>query len=63
MGEILNLGRARKRLARAEDAERAAENRVRFGRTAAEKQRVARARAVHEAALDGKQCEEPPEAG
>jgi hypothetical protein len=37
MAEIVNLRLARKARARAKDASRAAENRVRFGRTAANK--------------------------
>jgi hypothetical protein len=37
MGEIVNLRRERKRLAAARAAEVAAENRVRHGRTAAQK--------------------------
>lgn len=37
MAEPINLNRARKARARAADKVRAAENRVRFGRTAAEK--------------------------
>ena len=38
MGEIVSLKLHRKRRARAERQERAAENRVQFGRTRAEKQ-------------------------
>jgi hypothetical protein len=38
MAEIVNLRTARKRKARAEGAKRAEENRLRFGRTKAEKQ-------------------------
>jgi Domain of unknown function (DUF4169) len=38
-GEIINLRRARKRRAREDDAARAAENRARFGRTKAQKER------------------------
>ena len=37
MAEPINLNRARKARARAEDKTQAAENRVRFGRTGAEK--------------------------
>ncbi|MCC2112346.1 MAG: DUF4169 family protein [Hyphomicrobiales bacterium] len=36
-GDIINLRQARKRKARGDKADRAAENRVRFGRTKAEK--------------------------
>lgn len=38
MVEIINLNRARKAKARVDKSARAAENRVRFGRTKAEKQ-------------------------
>ena len=61
MGEIVNLGRARKRRIRAGEQAAARENRVRFGRTAAEKRRDAQADAVREASLDGKRREDPPE--
>jgi hypothetical protein len=37
MGEILSLSKARKSRAKAEKEEAAAENRIRFGRTKAEK--------------------------
>lgn len=39
MIEIVNLKRHRKRLARAEEEQKAAENRRRFGRSKAERQR------------------------
>lgn len=39
MSEIVNLKRHRKRLARAEEEQMAAENRRRFGRTKAERER------------------------
>jgi hypothetical protein len=39
MGEVINLRQARKAKARAEKEAQAQENRVRFGRTGAEKQR------------------------
>ena len=54
MGEIVNLNRARKRLARAREALDAKENRIRFGRTGAEKQNDHRAEITREALLDGK---------
>ena len=38
MGEIIGLGKARKARARAEDKRRAEENRIRFGRTKAERE-------------------------
>ena len=59
MAEPINLNRARKALARAQGTARAAENRVRFGRTAAEKA-AARAEAERAARrLDG--AERAPE--
>ena len=39
MSEIVNLKRHRKRVARAEDEQKAAENRRRFGRSKAERER------------------------
>lgn len=39
MAEIVNLRRARKHKMRAEQASEAAENRIRFGRTKAERER------------------------
>ena len=41
MAQVINLNRARKRKARADEARQAAENRVRFGRTPAQKTRDA----------------------
>ena len=41
MGDVVNLNRARKSKARAADRARAEENRVRFGRTKAEKEAAA----------------------
>jgi hypothetical protein len=41
MAEIVNLNKFRKKKARADAAAQAAENRVRFGRTKAEKERDA----------------------
>ena len=61
VSEIVNLKDARKRKARAEQAGRAAENRVRFGRTGAEKRRDRPAEAAREALLDGKRREDAPE--
>ncbi len=51
MAEIVNLKRAKKRALRDRDAAGARENRVRFGRTAAEKQRDQRAEAEREALI------------
>ncbi|HUS24224.1 MAG TPA: DUF4169 family protein [Candidatus Binatia bacterium] len=39
MGKVINLGRVRKRKERAAAAQHAAENRARFGRTPAQKER------------------------
>jgi Domain of unknown function (DUF4169) len=57
--EIVNLNRARKTQARDDRAKQAAENRVRFGRTKAEKQRSAAEGALAEARLDGAQRSQP----
>ena len=54
MGEIVNLNRARKRLARARDAMQARENRIRFGRTTPQKLDDARTEAERVSRLDGK---------
>lgn len=54
MGEIVNLNRARKRLARARDAMQARENRIRFGRTAPQRLDDARTEAERVSRLDGK---------
>lgn len=53
MAEIINLRRVRKQKAREERAEQAAENRILFGRTAAEKARdkAEKAKAIQH--LDG----------
>ena len=53
MTEIVNLRALRKRKARAEDAQRAADNRARFGRPKAERQRVRREAERAGRALDG----------
>ncbi|HTM76025.1 MAG TPA: DUF4169 family protein [Devosia sp.] len=58
MADIVNLRTARKRKARAADAEVAAENRVKFGRTKAEKD-LAKAKSDQAAKrLDGHKREE-----
>ena len=54
MGEIVNLNRARKRLARARDALQARENRIRFGRTAPQKLDDTRTESERVSRLDGK---------
>lgn len=53
MGEIVNLRRVKKQRERAKAAEEAAQNRVRFGRTAAAKQADAAEAAQRAALLDG----------
>lgn len=41
MGDLINLNRARKARAKAEAAQKAADNRLKFGMTKAEKQTIA----------------------
>lgn len=53
MAEIVNLRQHRKRKARARKEEAAAENRVRFGMTRAERERNAVVQAQDERKLDG----------
>ncbi|MDR3496627.1 MAG: DUF4169 family protein [Ancalomicrobiaceae bacterium] len=53
MGDILSLSRARKARSKTDDAERASENRVRFGRTKLEKAAAAREAQARERRLDG----------
>lgn len=53
MAELINLNRARKAKARAADKTTAAENRVRFGRTKAEKSAADLERVRAERRLDG----------
>ncbi len=57
MAEIVNLRRARKGKARAEKDARAADSRVRFGRTKAEKREATAERARVEQKLDGKKID------
>lgn len=54
MGEIVNLRRVKKQLARAEAGQAAKENRIRHGRTGTEKANDAREAARRQAALDNK---------
>ncbi len=61
MGEIVNLKLARKRKARAEKDGRAAENRILFGRTKAEKQQTEAERLRTVTSLNGHKRE--PDAG
>lgn len=58
MVEILNLRLARKAKARTEKEAHAAENRVKFGRTKAEKQRTAAERALETKKVDWHKREE-----
>ena len=53
MAEIVNLTREKKRRARAQAAQTAAENRARHGRTAAEKAADARAASALKSRQDG----------
>lgn len=52
MADILSLSKARKARARVQKEAAAAENRVKFGRTKAEKQREATDKALAEKAVD-----------
>lgn len=58
MADILSLSKARKAKARADKEQVAAENRVKFGRTKAEKQREAAIKALAEKRLDAAKREE-----
>ncbi len=60
MAELINLNKARKRKTRAEADAQAAANRVKFGRTKAEKLRDAAAEAEAARRLDGLKRELPP---
>jgi len=59
MAELINLNKARKRKARAEADAQAAANRLKFGRTKAEKLRDAAAEAEAARRLDGLKRERP----
>ncbi len=52
MGDVVGLGKARKARARAEDKSRAEENRVRFGRTRAEREATEKEEARATRAVD-----------
>lgn len=58
MGEVINLRRARKAKARVDAQDRAAANRVAFGRTKAERAAAAAEVEKRERALDGAKREE-----
>jgi hypothetical protein len=57
MAEIVNLRRVKKQRARDEQAREAKENRIRHGRTAAQKENDARAEHRRQLAMDGKNRE------
>lgn len=61
MAEIVNLNKARKLKARAAAEQQAAENRVRYGRTKAEKQRDAAAAEEAQRRMDLLKREPPPQ--
>ena len=56
-GDVVNLRTARKRKARSEKAAKAAENRIQFGRTKAEKQAAAAEKELQERRLDQSRLE------
>ena len=53
MGEVIGLGKARKARDRADDKRRAEENRIRFGRTRAEREATDKEEARADRLLDG----------
>ena len=59
VGKVLNLNRARKAKARRDKADQADRNRVRHGRTKADKQAAQREREVHERTVDGARRQRP----
>ncbi len=61
MAEIVNLNKARKLKARAAAEQQAAENRVRYGRTKAEKQRDTAAAEEAQRRMDLLKREPPPQ--
>lgn len=58
MGDVINLRRARKARARADAQDKAAANRLAFGRTRAEREAAAAEAARHERLLDGAKRED-----
>jgi len=58
MADVVNLNQFRKAKARADKTQQAHDNRVKFGRTKAEKDQAARTRAQQERELDGKEVPE-----
>ncbi|MXP62360.1 DUF4169 family protein [Roseomonas sp. M0104] len=63
MAEIVNLNQRRKAAARQAEARQATANRVKFGRSKAEKARDATVEAQRRALLDGARREAPPPPG
>lgn len=63
MGDVISLNRFRKAKERAEAARKAEENRVRHGRTRAEKEGARHEQERQDAALDGKRLEPEDEDG
>ncbi len=60
-GKVVNLRQARKRRARAEKEKRAEENRIRFGRTKAERNLSGMLREKHVRHVDGHRREDEEE--
>jgi hypothetical protein len=60
MGEVVGLGRFRKERARAEDKRRAEENRIRFGRTRAEREAIDKEEARADRVLDAHRRDDDP---
>ena len=60
MGDVVNLNRARKARAKAGAEAKAAANRAKHGRTAAERENDARAEARRRALLDGAKRDDAP---
>jgi hypothetical protein len=63
LAEIITLSRARKARARAEKEAKAAEHRVQFGRTRAQRAAEKKDRARDRALLDGHRCDTDDEPG
>jgi len=61
VAELINLNKARKAKARAEAERQAAENRVRFGRSKAQKQQDAAETEAMRRKLDALRLDPPPE--
>lgn len=59
MGDIVNLRQARKRVKRARNAESAAENRVVFGMTKAERRKIEAEREKAERGLEAHELDRP----